>query len=1055
MSETPDNILDMYRHPAIIQSNIIADMEARITGGKPIVSANNVVTFLMEMASAMSSELTQGFLTEIDGLHKKRAQTPAQLYQHMSDYDYIGLFAVPSSVDIELILSKRQIIDDAVDVNANYKKVIIPQGSEFKIDKYNFSLYYPIEIKINKYTGTMLVSYDTTRTHPLHKLTQNTLEHRILDVHGLEVISIKIPLWQFKRETIIETLTPSTGFSKTYDFDTKFYAVRVFTNNLTDRPEEYVEISQTISDNIYDPATPTAKVVVDTALSKVKISIPQVYFTENKMGTRLKIALLTSEGAVDADITNLPQEAISATFTLTGNPEEDRYIKALEKPGTLFIRPLSTKIIGGSDGITFEELRQRVITNSFHGSVLLTPTDLANFFSDDGFRVTRYRDGITNRIYLAHKELTDSAQAISAATNAPTTLTLATLQELNTVFNNGDETYTILPTTIYKFDNGYCVPVTNDEAATLNALSKDELVYTLNTNNYTISPFHIVLDTSSRYPIAYAFDFGAPTVNTIEFIAENLNTASQLTIFDAQISHPVVGVGGFTLDLEVARTADLKDVAITDLVIVATTTTATGRTIYQTAEFVTEAADRLLFQLKLDTNYRISPERAIEISSFRDLSGIGGHMLELTSDITILMYVRETAIQYAPTSVTTIGGEISDLYGDFIPLAEQRVNVTFGTWLTENFTNTNIWSSGEVVSMYDQNVAFTHNQDVFISDSNGHIVYSLDDDNVILPSEHLEGDTLCRTTETVVTEANLSEYLGAFVEGTGVVLTADNYTEYQDTNGITKLVMTFDTYTYRENIALTEDNIDDYVGALIYESEIVLTEDNAEDYYNTIQTLRIPILEQVVGAPVLDINGNPVLEQAREIQYTIDMTHINKRLLHATSVDHADYYAEVKHQLRTYYAIVGNAKPNLIEETDIYFRPLRSMGSAEFKVSRNSTIPLELELTMHFKLYVLPHVVDDKKLLGIIEETVVRIIDAQLKERAISITIIAEEIRRQLDQLVTFVDVLGVNDRADLQTLIAIEEDVIPNLKQELVVGDDGVVSIERALRIEYGVLEE
>ena len=154
MSTANDTVIDMYSNPAIVQSSMLNDMQNRITGGKPIVDGNNVCSFLMEAFSSSTAELTRGIINEFESLYPVRAQIPAHLYKHMSDFDYIGLYATPATTYIEIILRKDHLLSEAVSVNDNYKKVVIPRTSKFTLDQYEFSLYYPIEIRINKERGS-------------------------------------------------------------------------------------------------------------------------------------------------------------------------------------------------------------------------------------------------------------------------------------------------------------------------------------------------------------------------------------------------------------------------------------------------------------------------------------------------------------------------------------------------------------------------------------------------------------------------------------------------------------------------------------------------------------------------------------------------------------------------------------------------------------------------------------------------------------------------------------------------------------------------------------
>ena len=116
-----------YNDPLRIQNDIIEDAINRLTNGNPIPDANNVFSFLVEQFSSISSDMTRASLDTIDGLYRKRAQTMEDLYKHMSDFDYAGLFATPSKIYLELMFDKDFLVREAESFNDIYKKVVDDQ----------------------------------------------------------------------------------------------------------------------------------------------------------------------------------------------------------------------------------------------------------------------------------------------------------------------------------------------------------------------------------------------------------------------------------------------------------------------------------------------------------------------------------------------------------------------------------------------------------------------------------------------------------------------------------------------------------------------------------------------------------------------------------------------------------------------------------------------------------------------------------------------------------------------------------------------------------------
>ena len=1101
MNQSNDVILDLHNNPGKIQSRILQDQQARVTGGKAVIDGNNVVSHVIESFSVISSDIVKSTINEFDTLYPKRAQTVEQLYKHMSDFDYVNLYSTPSSMYVELILEKKQLLENAVSFNDNYKKVLIPRETVITIDRYNFSLYYPIEIRINKATGTFIVSYDTTNINPLQSLQQNTIEHRLLNFRGIEVVSILLPVHQFVRTPIIEDVTPAISFVKKYPFTEKFYAARVYTSTAVEG--EWLELRQTLSDSVYDPDSPTAKLLVDDEFKTLTVTIPQVYLTNKLIGNRVKVEILTTYGEVDVDLSAVQQEAISAVFTLSGNADADQYTAILTRPQVIIVNPASEKLIGGSNGIDFEHLRQRVIHDSFTDSVLLTPTDLTNYFADKGFRISKYQDGITNRIYLCHKEITDQQGIVAPSANLRTEFKKTDLQSIATVNSNVDGSFTILPTTVYKYDDSSqsAIPLTDAEVAILTNLTREESIIAYNTNTYVNNPFHVRIDVNDRYPMAYTYDMTAPIISNVEFVGENINISSQLSLYHMTVDHDIKGVGGYHLELHVQKTTDLKDLVPADTRVVITAKSSSKVTVYQEGIYDRTEEGRDIYKIHLTSNYSITRHHHVEMTSLKDLLESDGHHIPLESIFNIAFYVRTSEIAVPPGSTTDIAQSLDGRYPDFTPVAEQSAKILFGTRVDEAFSNVDLLYTAEEYEEYASKEFATYPRDEYAKDGDGKISYvtqpsgiiTLDiahnqgsrfvtaqqvllspdadsdfyvnnyfnaflaDEDILLDGTNIEdyvGTTQWLKVPTdryversvALTTSNEADFYGALIDegGSDIVLDATTILPYIDTTVVLKVS---DSVVLELEIAIDNDNKADYVGSTLI---VTLDADNAALFVNTIQNLLIPTLLHEIGDPKFDNNGNRVKLTDREIIFSINMIQIGAKLGLSEQPVHVEFYQSTIDLLRSYFAAVKTSRGLLIEETEIYFQSMRSLGTSQFKQGANQLITIDLEMEIKLKVYVFNHIMESLKSTDTIKETVISIIDQTVETGTFSATAVADNIREQMPSMVKHVDVLGINEQPLLQTLINTDPTVIPHLKQELFLDDDGSIAIRRSLEIEF-----
>lgn len=66
-------------------------------------------------------------------------------------------------------------MNNGEDYDDTTKRIIIPRDTVIKAGNITFGLFYPIEILINKYTGSTIVKYKTSVTNPLYQLKYNVI----------------------------------------------------------------------------------------------------------------------------------------------------------------------------------------------------------------------------------------------------------------------------------------------------------------------------------------------------------------------------------------------------------------------------------------------------------------------------------------------------------------------------------------------------------------------------------------------------------------------------------------------------------------------------------------------------------------------------------------------------------------------------------------------------------------------------------------------------------------------------------------------------------------
>lgn len=946
----------LFKNPNMIQHRVLAEHQKRLGGERIVADPNNSFNFLLEATSNMTADSNIRMENALAPVYPLRAQTSEDLYRHMSDFDYIGLYSLPASIKLDLILDKAYLIKHAKKFNDNYNKVIIPKDTIFTIGKYQFGMYYPIEIQISRSTNSINLVYDTTEMNPLDSLLDNTLIKNEYKYKNLELLSIRFPIYQFSKSVIREDINPALGFTKKYEYNNKFYAIRAWTI----KDGKHVELKYTLSDTVYDPFTPTIKVKILEEDEEVKLTIPQVYFTNGQIGHKLEIEMYTTHGKLDVDISEVDESSKGANFAFKSRTTTE-FSSILNTIPTIILQPTENKIVGGSNGYTYEQLRSYIINDTLHESVPVTPIELTNYFSKRGIDIKKYRDNITDRIFYGYTTLTDLSGSLIPVTNTTTKITNKLIESVDTIVTNIDGSITILPSTIYEYDpyNDACIPLTTEVVDNLLSKNKADLVKELNDNTYTKSPFHMRMITRDRYPRVDSYNLNDPEVIDLTFVEDNTTMSAQLTIIAAKLLHRKEGTGGYELRLGIQKSTDVLDLPEEDIVVYVQGITSAGSYMGNAATKIGEDGDIHIYSILLDTDYHINDNNQISITTLKTSEGIEHtHYFNLETEFNVVTMINSGIFEGVQQNLN-IMKNMPDMYNTYIGSSRQNMKLVFGHVLSDTILN-NVdinWSDREY-ALHETDVYFIHSEDVYETNEDGSLVSEIVDGEVVLNKLYSEGDTI-----------------------------------------------------------LDED-------------------DN-------------PIVKHSIGSIKYDAEGNPILRKDRIIEYFIDTMQFDMRIFQSEDPLMQRYIDTLSKSIESYLSVIRQSNNQLLERTELYFRPTNTLGLGKFGLGDSRSVTLPLDLSFKIKIYVPPYVFADSQILDLIRESTISTIENHLSEKIISMTHVSKRIEEDLDEYIDTIDIGGINNDINLQTLLVQDENVRPSIRQQLIY-ENNTITLEKAIDIEF-----
>jgi hypothetical protein len=954
------NASDALNNPLAIQTAILTDYMDRLEGNQVVVDANNSFNFLLEAFSQVVADATVATDDKLKGLYPIRAKTTKELFNHISDYEYVGFFSYPASLKMTIMLHRDYLVRNAVEVpDTNYQLVVIPADTVFSVGRFKFGLYYPINIKINKVIDTISASYDVTEINPLKNLATNSIEVKTNTYQGIDLVAIEFEAYQFDKVIYVESINPNIGFIKKYQHSNRFFAIRVFDTTSGEKKE----LNYSLSDGIYDINKPTINLKVYPESNEISIAVPQIYLTKGTVGTKLQVEIYTTIGEIDASLNNLQLSDITANFALNSPNTDLTYTNILKKIPTIIISPLASRVVGGANNLSFDEMKDYTIYHNNALSVPITRMDLDRFFTRNGFTYMAKVDNLTDRRYYAYRRLYLDNTDLGVA-NGNLTILHSEADSISGVLYQNNDTIVILPTVIFKY-----VPTVGKfeilDDATTNIIKNsygNQLANLLNAANYYCNPHHIVISTLDRYPDCDIYDLFTVTTSNVIFVEENPYLSAQLSLINVIAKHINNGSGGYTIRIGIQRSEDLNNVTEDNFRCCLTATSKEGFRIGVIGSYVGQYNGLDIFDFSLSTNYKINGTR-ITLTNFKTVNADypAEYEIELSGQMNIATFVKKSIFPNVNQSDTVLN-YLTDDDGTWLGVSLQSFDYSLGSNLSD-ILDPNLLTNWTNVQyeLYETNVPLTYEHDVYELNPDGTLKYTIDSvsNEVLLNKLHSVGEIVY-----------------------------------------------------------------DELGNIVYQHR--------------------------VGDVVLDAGGTPIMKASRIKDFTIDISAYE----YSHNVVINDFMINLSADLASYYDTIREMNKSVLENTDIYFKPIVTTNNGYYKVNNSVTIESSLELSFVFNCYVNQATIDDNNMITAIEDKIIAIVNSHLSDTLISLTEIAADIKSQLSSYINSIDTISLNGDSNVQTLMNIDVDKSPKLGMKLTVGRDGRLAYTPKITINFKPLD-
>lgn len=726
--------ISKYVYNPVAIRRVLFDAYERIMNGEiTTVDATNPFSQLME-ASAVS---LSAFMTEAAALLRRQyasqALTMDELYPHLSDTDYLNLFALPSKAKFHLMFNKAELINNMVlDAATGIRQIIIPRNTVFYAANVPFSIQYPISVRMLQHGGLQAV-YDATIESPLETLTTNVLPlETATDAKQVDYVRIAFDTKQFDVSSSTIDVSISSGYSSEILFTDQFYCARIWIRNTQGA---WVEIKTTHSDQVYDPLAPTAVLRVNE--DRLRVTIPVVYVKSGQVRGKVRVDIYTSRGDLSMNMENYQFSDFSAKWQALDDSEVTAEVSALSKLRELAIWSTDTTT-GGRTALTFEQVRDRTIQGTTGPRIIpITPAQAETSLVDAGYSVVKYIDSLTQRIFRATKPLPSptgkNMYTPASATMLSVSLTLGSTAQAHGVFQH-DVGATITSSALLYTNNGITTLMSSSQYGFLTAKPLGDQAALLNSGSYAFSPFYYVLDNTSETFVVRPYYMDSPTIEARTFVLENATTGMQCSIAeDYSIAKTSTG---YRLVLKTVSNEAYQALDDNQVFCQISFTQANNQKSYAMATVVPRVDDagERTFVFDISTNYEIDADDLMTLPNFVGIGTSNKAMTQLLQKFEIYFGVVATMPQEFALSTIDMDIASTSLPSGAVGLTKERLTIRFGQPLKNLWNNYRTFASEIVYQTYEDDIQATYATDIYDRDSvtgsifrvvNGELEYNL------------------------------------------------------------------------------------------------------------------------------------------------------------------------------------------------------------------------------------------------------------------------------------------------------------------------------------------
>ena len=716
--ETELGNLSQYKYfPNKIISATLNRLTDMLDGRIDIVNPSNPFTYLIETSCLNTAFAIQEYTLLTRKLYPRLANSEKDLYIHMSDFDYLGIFAEPAYGTLTFNILLNDFLSKAYyDYDQKRHILKIPRQSAVEVGGYSFYLPAAIIVSVAD-NGVIDVYYENQDYKTLFNINTTHITFSVIKINQTETyIQFSLNLPEISIETTEIPIERSKLFKGDLPFNSarQFYFLRAFYH----KNNTWNEMLVTHTNEVYDINTPTCIINVLQKENKIEYLVPSVYINTGMISGKIKFLIHTTQGAIDVDFANYNVDEFKLIYLNTfPDIELDQTTTALP----LITKTIYTtdKVIGGKNGIDFPTLKQSVINNSIGDRQLpITRKQLGFLSSQTNYTLINDVDNVTNRIFLLSLNLPQAQTRYPIAKLNLDILeyktTLTDIVNKNGTLKYSPTLYTLKKGTLFTVKNSSLYQLTAEEVTAIESLSNQALVESVNSNKYFYLFYHYVIELVNDILYLRAYQLDTPYVSNINFRLFNDTAKIAINTIGQSVRK---SDSGYTITV----TCNLKQydpkITVDNVKPYLVYTAEEGSYYFLPGTLYTTDNNNPIYTFTIQTEYILNSSNAILVNNFVDRNNsLTPIWIPINSDFKFL-YLSDTMPDNYRRSNIDPYIDNSFLNVNTATITLEDISLTFGYHLENLYTRSHSALTVDRYQTYTNDVVLRYTTNVYDTDN--------------------------------------------------------------------------------------------------------------------------------------------------------------------------------------------------------------------------------------------------------------------------------------------------------------------------------------------------